>query len=92
MEKGIEIAIIIPLLVICIQFYFFSTNSTGRERQERCQKLGIGFMTLGVTSLVFRTVPFFMFGLIMMMLGFRLIARGLDRLDKKNYIDRYQDH
>ncbi len=86
-----ETLILLPLLVVCFQFYFFSVGSEGRKRQERCQKLGIVFMTLGVVALVFKSTPLAFFGLVLMMLGFRLIAKGLDRLDKKIFIDRLND-
>src|ERR1035437_9863439 len=91
MRTFVEIVIILPLLVLCYQFYFFSVNSKGIERQDRCQKLGIVFMTFGIMSLVFKTVPIVFFGLILMMFGFRLISRGLDRLDKEIMIDQLQD-
>ena len=91
MRAFVEIIIILPLLVLCYQFYFFSVNSKGLEKQDRCQKLGIVFMTFGIMSLVFKTVPIVFFGLILMMFGFRLISRGLDRLDKEIMIDQLQD-
>ena len=92
MRSYVEILIILPLLVLCYQFYFFSINSMGVEKQVRCQKLGIVFMTFGITALVFKTVPIVFFGLILMMFGFSLISKGLDRLDKKYImIDQHQD-
>ena len=91
MRSYFEILIILPLLVLCYQLYFFSIQSVGQKQQERCQKLGIVLMTLGITALAFKSVPSAFFGLIMIMFGFRLIARGLDRLDKKIFIDRYKD-
>jgi integral membrane sensor domain MASE1 len=91
MRSYIEILIILPLLVMCYQLYFFSVHSAGRKQQERCQKLGIVFMTLGIIALVFKSAPFAFFGLILMMFGFRLIAKGLDRLDKNIFIDQYED-
>ena len=91
MRTYVEILIILPLLLMCFQLYFFSVYSAGRRQQERCQKLGIAFMTLGIMALVFKSAPFAFFGLILMMLGFRLIARGLDRLDKNIFIDQYDD-
>jgi hypothetical protein len=91
MHIYIEILIILPLLVLCYQLYSFSTNGEGREKQERCQKLGIVFMTSGIMALVFKSAPFAFFGLILMMFGFRLLAKGLDRLDKKIYIDQHED-
>jgi integral membrane sensor domain MASE1 len=91
MRSYVEILIILPLLVMCFQLYSFSVNSTERKVQERCQNLGIGFMTLGITALVLKSAPFAFFGLILMMFGFRLLAKGLDRLDKKIFIDRFDD-
>lgn len=86
-----EILITFPLLVMCFQLYYFSVNSKGVERQERCRNLGIAFMTFGVVALVFKSIPTVVFGFILMMLGFRLIARGLDRLNKTIFIDRHED-
>lgn len=86
-----DIMIILPILVLCYQLYTFSVNSKGRERQGRCQKLGIAFMTFGIIAMVFRTASSVFLGLIIMMLGFRLLAKGLDRLDKTNFIDQYDD-
>jgi hypothetical protein len=89
MRSYVEILIILPLLVLCYQLYSFSVNSTEQKRQERCQNLGIILMTFGITALVFRSPPSAFFGLILIMFGFRLIARGLDRFDKSIFIDRY---
>jgi hypothetical protein len=49
-------------------------------------------MTLGIIALVFKSAPFAFFGLILMMFGFRLLARALDRLDKRIFIDRFEDN
>ena len=62
------------------------------QQQERSQKLGIFFMTAGILALVFRSAPFSFFGLVLMMFGFRLLAKSLDRLDKKTFIDQYKEH
>jgi hypothetical protein len=91
MQMYVESLIILPLLVVCYQLYSYSVHGEGREKQERCQQLGISFMTLGIIALVFKSAPFAFFGLILIMFGFRLLAKGLDRLDKKIYIDRYED-
>lgn len=91
MINFVDIIITLPLLVMSYQFYFFSVASKGVERQERCQKLGIAYMTFGITALVFKTIPFVVFGLILIMLAFRLLAKGLDRLDKKIFIDQHED-
>jgi hypothetical protein len=91
MRTFVEIIIIIPMLILCFQLYFFSVNSKGVQKQDRCQKLGIVFMTFGIVSLVFKTVPIVSFGLVLMLFGFSLISKGLDRLDKNIYIDRFND-
>lgn len=91
MRSYFEILFALPVLLLCYQFYTFSVNSEGRKLQERCQKLGVVFMTLGITALVFKTVTSAFSGIILMMLGFRLIAKGLDRLDKKVFIDQCEN-
>jgi hypothetical protein len=85
MHTFFESIIVLILLVICLQLYFFSVNSIGVQRQDRCQKLGIAFMTFGIVALIFKTVPIVSFGFILIMFGFRLISKGLDRLDKNIY-------
>ncbi len=91
MYSYVEFLIILPLLVVCYQLYSFSANSTGVEKQERCLKLGIAFMTFGITAMALKSVPFSFFGIVLIMFGFRLLAKGLDRLDKKRFIDRCDD-
>jgi len=86
MHTFVEIVIIVPLLILCFQLYYFSVNSTGVQKQDRCQKLGIAFMTVGIVALVFKTVPAVSFGFVMMMFGFSLISKGLDRLDASIYV------
>jgi hypothetical protein len=91
MQMYLEILIILPLLVLCYQLYSYSVSGEGRERQSRCQGLGIAFMSCGIVSLVIKSAPVAFFGLVLMMFGFRLLAKGLDRLDKKIFIDRCED-
>ena len=91
MRSYIEIMVVLPLLVLCYQFYSFSVNSEGQKRQERSRNLGIVLMTLGITALAYRSVPFTFFGFILIMFGFRLIAKGLDRLDKNIFIDQCEE-
>ena len=91
MNSYIEIVIIIPVLVLCYQFYSFSIKSEGVKLQNRSRLLGIVLMTLGVTALTYRTIAFAFFGLILIMFGFRLMAKGLDRLNKKIFIDQCED-
>jgi hypothetical protein len=91
MQSYVESLIILPLLVVCYQLYSYSVTGAGREKQERCQGLGILFMTLGVTALALQSAPFAFFGLVLMMFAFRLLAKGLDRLEKKIYIDQCEE-
>lgn len=91
MHSYFEILIILPLLVMCYQLYSYSVKGEGREKQERCRGLGIAFMLLGIMALVFKSAPLAFFGLILMMFGFRLIAKGLDRVNKEIFIDQCED-
>lgn len=91
MSAYIESMIILPLLIFSYQIYSFSARGEGVMRQGRCLKTGVFFMTSGVMALIFKSAPTAFFGLFLMMLGFRLLAKGLDRLDKKIHIDRYDD-
>lgn len=91
MRYFFQLLILIPLLVICYQIYSFSSSRTGADRQDRCQKLGIGYMVIGILSLIEREPLFAFFGLILIMLGFRLLAKGLDRIDKTVFIESYNE-
>lgn len=82
---------LLVVLIACWQFYACAVSRPGVSRQQRCQPLGIVFCTLGIVALVFRTLPFVIGGLVLLMVGLRLIAHGLDRIDKKTYIDRYEE-
>jgi len=86
-----EFLITIPIIMICYQMYAFSVSKKGIERQKSCQALGIVYMTIGITALIARQPAFVFMGLILIMFGFRLMATGLDRMDKKIFIDRYDD-
>lgn len=91
MQHYLEVLIILPLLVVCYQLYSYSCNGEGREKQQRCRSLGTAFMSFGILALAFKSAPFAFFGLVLMMFGFRLLAKGLDRLDKRVFIDRCED-
>src|SRR6516165_8666119 len=84
-----EIFLAIPIVIISTQLYWYSVTRTGTNRQGTCRGLGIAYTTCGVVSLVFHSVFFAFLGFYLMMLGLLLISKGLDRLDKKIYIDRY---
>lgn len=91
MPSSFQLLILIPLLVICYQIYAFSSTRKGVDRQSRCQKLGIGYITIGILALSWRESLFAFFGLILIMFGLLLVAKGLDRIDKTVFIDRYND-
>jgi len=91
MSSYFQLLILIPLLVICYQIYAFTSSRKGEDRQNRCQKLGVGYMTVGILGLVWREPLFAFFGIILIMFGFRLLANGLDRLNKTVFIDRYDE-
>lgn len=91
MSAYFQLLIVIPLLVICYQIYAFSSSRKGEDKQSRCQKLGIGYMAIGILALIERQPLFAFFGLILIMFGFRLMAKGLDRIDKTVFIDCYND-
>ena len=91
MSSYFQLLFLMPLLVICYQIYTFTSSRKGEDRQNRCQKLGIGYMVIGILALTWRAPLFAFFGLILIMFGFRLMAKGLDRIDKNVFIDSYND-
>ncbi|MBT0664392.1 hypothetical protein KI809_08775 [Geobacter pelophilus] len=91
MKTVIELIILIPLFIVFYQFYCYSITATGKEKQNKCLALGIVSSTVGITSLAYHTTISVFGGLILIMFGLRLIAHGLDRIDKKIFIDRYDD-
>ena len=87
----VKLGFLLPVFVVCGQLYLFAITRQGVEKQDYCRGVGIGYFTIGTVSLVSRDVYFTFSGLILIMLGLRLIAHGLDRLDKKIRIDRHDD-
>jgi hypothetical protein len=87
----IEIAVLITLFAVLYQFYSYTNQSKGAERQKRCQATGIAYLTFGICAFVSKTVLSVFAGLFLMMFGFRLVAHGLDRIDKTTFIDHYRD-
>jgi hypothetical protein len=86
----LKILIIVMFLAVIFQMYNYATSRQREEKQKICRGLGILLFTVGVVSLVTRDHFFVLAGLFLMMIGFRLMAQGLDRLDKKIYIDSYK--
>jgi hypothetical protein len=91
MKYFIENIFLLSLLIVFYQFYTYSVSRKALEKQSSCQKLGIVYSTLGVLCLVIHDVSFVVAGFILTMLGLRLIAHGLDRIDKKIFIDRLDE-
>ena len=90
MKSYLMYVLLLPLWVLCIQFTFHAVSLKGAAKQSECQILGVVFTTIGVVSLVSRDLLFTASGLVLMMLGLRMIAIGLDRIDKKIFIDRHE--
>ncbi len=91
MESFVKYLLLLLLWVFGAQIYFYAVTQEGVQRQEGCRKLGILYITGGVVSLVFREAPYVVSGLVLIMLGLRLVSYGLDRLNKDTFIDRYKD-
>jgi hypothetical protein len=87
----IKLLVLIPFITLYYQLYAYAVRQKGVERQDICRTLGITSFTIGIACLAFRDLLFGIAGIIFMMFGFRLIAHGLDRIDKKIFIDRCDD-
>jgi hypothetical protein len=85
----VKLFVLLPLIAVTGQMYSYAVTRQKEEKQKVCRALGITFFSLGTVSLVSHEVLYVFAGLFLMMVGFRLIAHGLDRLDKKVFIDRY---
>ena len=91
MRQFFQLLILLPLLVICYQMYRFTSSRQREEKQSRCKRLGIGYTVIGILALIERQPLFAFFGLILIMFGFRLMAKGLDRIDKTVFIESYNE-
>ena len=87
----VKFIFLLSLFAVIYQMYNYAITRQREEKQRACRGLGIILFSIGVTSLVSRDYFFVFSGLILIMIGFRLIAHGLDRLDKTTYIDRYNE-
>ena len=88
---SLKLLALFPLSIIFFQIYHYAVTRKGEERQSVCRSFGIVALSVGVVALVFRDTVFVVAGMVSMMAGFRLVAHGLDRLDKQVYIDRYDN-
>jgi len=89
MESFVKYLLLVLLWVFGAQLYSFAVTLEGVEKQEGCQKLGILYITIGIVSLALREALPVVSGLVLIMLGLRLVSHGLDRINKKTFIDRY---
>ena len=79
----------LSFLILCYQGYRYAITLTGTEKQDVCQHHGIFFTTLGTGAFLAPSVPIVFAGVVLIMLGLRLIGHSLDRLEKTIYIDHY---
>lgn len=86
----LKILCLLMFFAMIFQMYNYATSRQREEKQKICRGLGILLFSIGIVCLVFHDSFSVFSGLLLMMFGFRLIAQGLDRLDKKTYIDRYK--
>lgn len=89
MNIYVECFVMIPFVIVSLQFYSWIVSLEGVEKQRHCKALGITYTTLGTVGFMFRSLPLAIVGMILFMLGMRLIAHGLDRLNKSVFIDRF---
>lgn len=91
MESFAKYLLLVPFWVFGAQLYCYAVTQEGVRKQEGCQRLGILYITAGIVSLVFREALYVASGLMLIMLGLRLVSYGLDRINKDTFIDRYKD-
>src|SRR5512133_172045 len=89
MSQLIVILATLSFLILCYQGYCYATTLTGKARQDTCQQQGIFFTTLGVGAFLVHSIPVVFAGMVLIMLGLRLIAHGLDRIDKTGYTNYF---
>lgn len=87
----VNLMILLPLSILFWQAYCYAVSKKGEEKQQSCMSLGIAYTTAGIAFLVFRSIPFAFAGFFLIMMGLRLIAHGLDRIDKKIFIDKFEE-
>lgn len=83
--------LLLPALLFAYQMYRYTVSLQRVEKQRACRSLGILITAAGIVCLAIHDVIFVMFGFVLIMAGFRLVAFGLDRKNKTVFIDRFQD-
>jgi hypothetical protein len=89
MYDFIEYMVVTMVVIVFNQFYAYAVSHKGVEKQSNCQTLGTVYISLGVVSFVTHEAPVIIAGFILIMMGLRLVAHALDRIDKSIFIDRY---
>jgi hypothetical protein len=87
----VKLLVLLPVIVFGYQLYRYTITLQREEKQRACKSLGIIIFSVGVACLALRNVPSFILGIVTIMIGFRLIAFGLDRKNKTIFMDRYDD-
>jgi hypothetical protein len=82
---------LLTILAVIYQIYSYAVTRKREEKQRICRGLGIALFSIGAASLITRDTVMVFTGMFLMMLGFRLLAYSLDRIDKKIFIDRYDE-
>jgi len=85
MSKLIIILAVLAFLILSFQGYSYVTTRTGKNRRDACRQLGIFFFVLGICAFVVRSAPVTFAGLILLMMGMRLMAHGLVRHGKTGF-------
>lgn len=91
MNIYLQFFVTIPFIVFVCQLYQWVVSLKGTVRQRHCRGLGITYTSAGTVCFLFRSFPLTLLGLLLLMLGLRLIAHGLDRIDKSIFIDRFDE-
>ena len=80
---------LLTILIVIYQVYSYAVTRQREEKQSVCRGLGVVLFSVGVVTLITRDTFLVFSGIFLMMLGLRLLAYSLDRMDKKIFIDRY---
>ena len=91
MMEYIKLLILLPVIVFGYQLFRYTVTLKREEKQRACRSLGIVIFPAGVVCLVFHNFYTVIAGLVMIMFGLRLVAYGLERKDKKIFIDRFEE-
>ena len=86
-----KLLILLPVIVFGYQLFRYTVSLKREDRQRACRSIGIIVFPVGVVCLVFRNFYAVVAGLVIIMFGLRLLAYGLERKDKKIFIDRCED-